>query len=327
MAKIDLGIITVLGIGVGAFVLSKMNKSNIESQQPIEESIQDVVEPTIISTDPIYVEPTNEVESQPQIIPQTTKLNLTSIDIFGVNEPIDINETVKFYANVTSGEGIISYDWDFGDGKVSRGTDKQFESHEYNAHGKYTMSLTVSNNFGEYMTKSKTINVIPNPVKESDLSIQILQHVNSAVIRITNNHISNVNGNYDLKLKGATKKQLSGTVFIQALDYSDITISDLVSGTTEFEFQLRINDIILNENKDLFIETIYIETPTQEDLGYCVIDQNIRDIVTQLNTTLIAPEWFMKYDVNYVQTCQITKEQFLGTYYDLLSKGSVRSRV
>ena len=177
------------------------------------------------------------------------------------------------------------------------------------------------------MTKSKTINVIPNPVKESDLSIQILQHVNSAVIRITNNHVTNVSGNYDLKLKGSTQKSFSGSIFVQALDYSDITISQLVSGTTGFEFQLRTNGLILNKVQDLFIETTYIETPSEEDLGYCVIDQETRDVVTQLNTTLIAPEWFMKYDVDYIQTCQITKEQFMATFNTLLSKGTIRARI
>ena len=318
--KKTLGIIAVLSIGVGAYFLSKKNKENVESKN--EESIQD-----ISNEDKVIVEQPTAIEDPIQDVVQTSKLNLTSIDIFGVTGNTDINETVKFYANVTSGEGIISYDWDFGDGKVSRGTDRQFESHEYKTHGQFTISLTVSNNFGEYMTKSKTINVIPNPVKESDLSIQILRHVNSAVIRITNNHVTNVSGVYDLKLKGSTKKSFSGSVFVQALDYSDITISQLVSGTTGFEFQLRTNGLILNKVEDLFIETTYIETPSEEDLGYCVIDQEIRDIVTQLNNTLIAPEWFMKYDVDYIQTCQITKESFLGTFNDMLSKGTIRARI
>ena len=318
--KEALGIIAVLGIGVGAYFLSKKNKENVESKN--EESIQD-----ISNEDKVIVEQPTAIEDPIQDVVQTSKLNLTSIDIFGVTGNTDINETVKFYANVTSGEGIISYDWDFGDGKVSRGTDKQFESHEYKTHGQFTISLTVSNNFGEYMTKSKTINVIPNPVKESDLSIQILQHVNSAVIRITNNHVTNVSGNYDLKLKGSTQKSFSGSIFVQALDYSDITISQLVSGTTGFEFQLRTNGLILNKVQDLFIETTYIETPSEEDLGYCVIDQETRDVVTQLNTTLIAPEWFMKYDVDYIQTCQITKEQFMATFNTLLSKGTIRARI
>jgi PKD repeat protein len=318
--KKTLGIIAVLSIGVGAYFLSKKNKENVESKN--EESIQD-----ISNEDKVIVEQPTAIEDPIQDVVQTSKLNLTSIDIFGVTGNTDINETVKFYANVTSGEGIISYDWDFGDGKVSRGTDRQFESHEYKTHGQFTISLTVSNNFGEYMTKSKTINVIPNPVKESDLSIQILRHVNSAVIRITNNHVTNVSGLYDLKLKGSTQKSFSGSVFVQALDYSDITISQLVSGTTGFEFQLRTNGLILNKVEDLFIETTYIETPSEEDLGYCVIDQEIRDIVTQLNNTLIAPEWFMKYDVDYIQTCQITKESFLGTFNDMLSKGTIRARI
>jgi PKD repeat protein len=318
--KEALGIIAVLSIGVGAYFLSKKNKENVESKN--EESIQD-----ISNEDKVIVEQPTAIEDPIQDVVQTSKLNLTSIDIFGVTGNTDINETVKFYANVTSGEGIISYDWDFGDGKVSRGTDRQFESHEYKTHGQFTISLTVSNNFGEYMTKSKTINVIPNPVKESDLSIQILRHVNSAVIRITNNHVTNVSGLYDLKLKGSTQKSFSGSVFVQALDYSDITISQLVSGTTGFEFQLRTNGLILNKVEDLFIETTYIETPSEEDLGYCVIDQEIRDIVTQLNNTLIAPEWFMKYDVDYIQTCQITKESFLGTFNDMLSKGTIRARI
>jgi PKD repeat protein len=318
--KKTLGIIAVLSIGVGAYFLSKKNKENVESKN--EESIQD-----ISNEDKVIVEQPTAIEDPIQDVVQTSKLNLTSIDIFGVTGNTDINETVKFYANVTSGEGIISYDWDFGDGKVSRGTDRQFESHEYKTHGQFTISLTVSNNFGEYMTKSKTINVIPNPVKESDLSIQILRHVNSAVIRITNNHVTNVSGLYDLKLKGSTQKSFSGSVFVQALDYSDITISQLVSGTTGFEFQLRTNGLILNKVQDLFIETTYIETPSEEDLGYCVIDQETRDVVTQLNTTLIAPEWFMKYDVDYIQTCQITKEQFMATFNGLLSKGTIRARI
>jgi hypothetical protein len=322
MSKLPLGIIAVLGVGIGAFVLSKRKKDTVENQDKVIEPIQDVLEET-----PVIVEQPTAIEDPIQDVAQTSKLNLTSMDVFGITGDIDINETVKFYANVTSGEGIISYDWDFGDGKVSRGTDKQFESHEYKTHGQYTVSLTVSNNFGEYMTKSKIINVIPNPVKESDLSIQILQHVNSAVIRITNNHVTNVSGVYDLKLKGSTKKSFSGSVFVQALDYSDITISQLVSGTTGFEFELRTNGLILNKEEDLFIETTYIETPSEEDLGYCIMEQEVRDVITQLNTTLIAPEWFMKYDVDYIQTCQITKEQFLSTFNTLLSRGDIRARI
>ena len=320
MSKLPLGIIAMLGVGIGAFVLSKRSKDPIETQQP------PVITTPVITPAPVAQTPVIEDPIIVAPIIREERLTISSIDVFGFSGQLDIDETIKFFGNISS-VGIVTYDWDFGDGKISSGTDKQYTTHSYPNEGEYKVILKITNNFGETMTKSKTIFVIPKPLTESDISIEILNHVNSAVIRLTNNYIRDINGNFSLKLKGATQKSFSGSTFIKSNDYTDITVESLVSGQTGFEFELRVNGIVLTKNKDMFIDTTYIEQPTQEDLGYCTIPQDIRDVITQLNTSLIAPEWFMKYDVDYIQTCQISKEQFMATFNSLLSKGDIRARI
>tara|TARA_B110001454_G_scaffold179964_1_gene173394 strand:- start:556 stop:1596 length:1041 start_codon:yes stop_codon:yes gene_type:complete len=332
MAKMNLGIIAVLGIGVGAFIISKMNKDKIESQQPIEQPISNI---PISQTLPV-IESINEVVVQPQnVTPKTSILHLTSIDMFGFSEPLDIRETVRFYANITSGDGLITYDWNFGDGKISRGTDKQYESHEYNTHGQYTISLTVSNNFGEISTKSKTFNVRANPVKQGDITHNILPQIHSAIVKLTNNHSEDVTGRLSITLNGVNTTRLSSNnVYIKSGSSTEIDMNGLTSGYTTFNVDFVPNessiDVIIDDNKTVYIEPeseleVVVEptTETTPSVGTCSPSPEIQSIVHQLNTVFDSPDYFMNGNVKDVMECKISESSFLYSFNVLWSNGTI----
>jgi len=70
------------------------------------------------------------------------------------------NTPVQFTDLSTDGKAITSWDWDFGDNTSST---QQHPSHTYTSVGKFTVSLTVTNNKGKQDTETKTdyINVQP----------------------------------------------------------------------------------------------------------------------------------------------------------------------
>ena len=71
-------------------------------------------------------------------------------------------EPVEFTSSSTAGSGTISnYFWDFGDGITQAGYNNTI-SHSYNAENQYSVSLTVTNNYGCFSTlrKDKIVNII-----------------------------------------------------------------------------------------------------------------------------------------------------------------------
>ncbi len=67
-----------------------------------------------------------------------------------------LSQSVQFH-NTSTGDGALSYAWDFGDGSTSTLTNP---SHQYSTKGKYDISLVVSNTYGcsSTMTKPAFIN-------------------------------------------------------------------------------------------------------------------------------------------------------------------------
>jgi len=77
--------------------------------------------------------------------------NVDSIAICSINQPIQFH-------NTSTGDGALSYTWNFGDGDTSNLTNP---AHQYAAKGNYGISLTVSNTYGcsSSITKPAYINL------------------------------------------------------------------------------------------------------------------------------------------------------------------------
>jgi PKD repeat protein len=74
-------------------------------------------------------------------------------------------ESVTFTARVTAPETIVSYNWDFGDGRTMSGPDPEV-SHTYPAStplGERTVTLTVTDSSGESSPASKPVEVVNAP--------------------------------------------------------------------------------------------------------------------------------------------------------------------
>ncbi|MHC1572322.1 MAG: NosD domain-containing protein [Methanosarcinales archaeon] len=70
-----------------------------------------------------------------------------------VNQPITFNASASYDPDGT----IVSYEWDFGDGNVTK-TREEIINHSYSEAGRYTVNLTVTDNDG--LTSSTTKNVL-----------------------------------------------------------------------------------------------------------------------------------------------------------------------
>jgi len=76
-----------------------------------------------------------------------------------IDKSKNTDESITFDASSTNdpdGE-IVTYHWDFGDGNTSSNI---IESHEYKKPGKYTVTLTVTDNLGYNYSKSMSLNIV-----------------------------------------------------------------------------------------------------------------------------------------------------------------------
>ncbi len=410
MGKLDLGILAILGVGVGAFALSKM-KQNTGKIDPITQGGQipqqlqgescegyrdrllklgylidwvsscspnqtpNLPPSTIIPTDseitsgtgqtgvfsgidtpvvlptqienttpaihtPIPVENTDQViedifggqldpSSQAGIVKQATNINLSRIVLFGFSGQIDIHENIKFFAQTAQGVGVLTYNWDFGDNSVSRGTDKQYANHTYTKEGQYKVKLIVTSNHGASAEKTVTINVIPDPIKQGEVTHKIFPQTNSAIVRIHNNHSQGITGSFSVQLNGANTNRVTGTTHINAGADTDISVSGLSSGYTTFNVDFRPNgsskDIIIGNNKTVYIEDVPVQAPTPQEQAKpkCEPSKMIQAVIYQLNTVLKSPSWFMSGNVKDVMECKLSETVFMNSYNYLLSTGII----
>ncbi|MEM2166297.1 MAG: PKD domain-containing protein, partial [Candidatus Bathyarchaeia archaeon] len=83
----------------------------------------------------------------------------------GQNQKVNVGDTVILDASAsTDNIGIISYEWDFGDGEKGTGVKV---AHIYNKAGTYTVTLVVKDGAGNIDTHSITITVaeiFPTPL-------------------------------------------------------------------------------------------------------------------------------------------------------------------
>ena len=413
MAKLDLGIIGVLALGVGAFALLKtgilgkitLPKPDItktpnfpvqltsESCQQFRNRVQTLgwqvdwntqcqnepLQPTaIIPTDngqtvtiasgetavfagvntpvilptqiqsqtpsvstPIPVEDTQQViedifdgnldpSSQDVIVTQATKVFISDITLFGFIGQLDIGENIKFFGNVNTGVGVLTYDWDFGDNVISSGTNKQYTNHTYSKEGQYIVTLKVTSNYGASATKTKTINIIPNPVKQGDVTSKVLPQPNSALIRLTNNHTNGITGSFTVNITGANTKRFSSTTHINGKQSAEIIIDGLNSGYSKFSIDFKPNgsskDIVIDDNQTIFIYDLIVEAipnaPAVVD-NSCKLSSEVQAILFQLDTVLKSPTWFMTGNVKDVRECNLDERIFINSYNSLLLQGII----
>jgi uncharacterized repeat protein (TIGR01451 family) len=92
---------------------------------------------------------------------------------FASNSPVILGETAVF-TNTTTGDGPISYIWDFGDGSDT--SSDIHPQHVYTATGSYTVLLTATNSRG-VDTYSATFDVLTEPVITVDKSVTPISNI------------------------------------------------------------------------------------------------------------------------------------------------------
>ena len=330
MSKLPLGIIAMLGVGIGAFVLSKRSKDTIETQQP------PVITPPVITPTPTPVTQTPVIEDPIIVAPiiRDEILTISSIDLFGFIGKKYVNKPIKFFSNTNTSIGVLTYDWDFGDGAISSGTTKQYTNNTYANEGQYKVILTVTNNFGESVTKSKIITISPNPVKEGDVTSKVLAQPNSVLIRLTNNHSDDLTGSFTVKVTGANTKTFSSITHINGKQSIEIIIDGLNSGYSQFNIDFKPNgsskDVVIDDNETIFIYDLIVEdTPNVPVVvvdDSCKLSSEVQSILFQLDTVLNAPTWFITGNVKDIRECNISEEVFINSYYTLLSSGVITAK-
>ncbi|MEM3627876.1 MAG: PKD domain-containing protein [Candidatus Bathyarchaeia archaeon] len=85
---------------------------------------------------------------------------------FSPPDPL-VHEVVTFDASASSPDGgvIVSYTWDFGDGNITT-VSEPIITHAYEAWGKYTVTLNVTDSEGKWDTETKEITVENAPVAD-----------------------------------------------------------------------------------------------------------------------------------------------------------------
>lgn len=87
-------------------------------------------------------------------------INPVPIANFNTNSPVYLGNAIQFN-NTSTGQNIISYQWDFGDGQSGTG---QNTSHIYEQTGNYQATLTIQTSSGcsDQTTKPVTVNPLPS---------------------------------------------------------------------------------------------------------------------------------------------------------------------
>lgn len=94
--------------------------------------------------------PLNVTVSEPQSNEESPVIDIIAPDNGSANQTIVFDASV----NIGSGEAIISYTWDFGDGTTETGKNP---SHTYTKPGVYSVTLTVTDNTGQTYIKTFVI--------------------------------------------------------------------------------------------------------------------------------------------------------------------------
>ncbi|MFX0136354.1 MAG: PKD domain-containing protein [Candidatus Hodarchaeota archaeon] len=152
--------------------------------------------------------------------------------------------TVSFTTNVSGGSLPYNYSWSFGDGSTSN---QQNPHHIYSQVGRYIVSLTVTDNDGNYNTKTITINV-------TDTSLElIITDIKFCDVDQTREITQIQNENwYDLYI-----------YFNAPNGWSDISFADVWFNSSSY-----IDGAISNRGGDFYAASSYI-------LSYSIASSNI----------------------------------------------------
>ncbi|MBC7849982.1 MAG: PKD domain-containing protein, partial [Chitinophagaceae bacterium] len=108
----------------------------------------------ITSSGPVWV----RVEQNGCVATDTVNIVLTptltpqfGIKVYQVNCPVNV---VFTDSSKTCGVNIVQWDWDFGDGNFSH---EQHPSHEYTENGEFVVRLTIHDDIGNSVTRSKRV--------------------------------------------------------------------------------------------------------------------------------------------------------------------------
>jgi PKD repeat protein len=141
----------------------------------VSNKILDNVEIAAVGTHELRLVVTDVYNASSTSSKQITVNSNAPVSLFSKNKSNGrVPELITFNANSSSdpdqGDYIAQYSWNFGDGNTITGNDKIQVSHEYLSEGTFTVTLTVTDNFGLKHTSSQSVN-IAGGILPSDFTI------------------------------------------------------------------------------------------------------------------------------------------------------------
>ncbi|WP_423744364.1 PKD domain-containing protein (plasmid) [Haladaptatus sp. SPP-AMP-3] len=171
----------------------------------------------------------------------------------GSNRTVEQDAPVSFDASgSTDNDGIVSYEWTFGDDTTATGTNV---SHVYPDPGKYTVTLTVADEAGNLDTDSMRVTVTDVTPPTADVGTNRTVDEDSMVVFNTSGSVDNVGIN---SVKWA---------FGDGTNATGANVTHVYAAPGKYTVTLTASDAAGNEGTDAVTVTVSDVTPPNADAG------------------------------------------------------------
>jgi len=230
-----------------------------------------------------------EIIVEPPNVPPEASFNYIP-NVVGVSDEISFVDT-----SVDSDGTIISWFWDFGDGST---TDIKNPQKTYFTVGGYSVSLTVTDDDGDFDTMTKIINVLPNNPPSASFIYTPLNPTTASDIHFSDNSVDT-----------------DGTIVSWYWDFGDNNYSNLqnpqhkysISGTYDAKLEVTDND----GDSNSYIESIFVDISYEyldiEQTEWCYPSfklykpyEGAQSFVPHVSTITRIQVYLSKYDKNNI---------------------------